>query len=224
MIYFCGDVHGNFDHAIEVALRDRPTAIIFLGDLEARKPFEEIVRPLDEAGIEVWFIHGNHDTDRAEYWSNIESSRHRNLHGRVQTVAGLAVAGLGGVFREEIWHPRLNGGQPVYRSYEELSQAMPAEILRKHRSTIFHDDYFRLYGQPADMLVTHEAPSCHPHGFSEIDALAQSMHVKALFNGHHHDRKNYIANHLELGFQPHLVGFCGITDMHGGIVVPERNG
>ena len=35
MIYFFGDVHGHFDHVLEIVVRDRPAAIVLLGDLQA---------------------------------------------------------------------------------------------------------------------------------------------------------------------------------------------
>ena len=35
------------------------------------------------------------------------------------------------------------------------------------------------------------------------------------FHGHHHDRPDYSASFLELGFQAHAVGFRGITALAG---------
>lgn len=91
-------------------------------------------------------------------------------------------------------------------------------IALTHKSSVFYDDWLELYGQQADILVTHEAPSCHPHGFVAIDVLAQSMRVKFAFHGHHHDRLNYAAHEERLGFSPHGVGLRGITDMYGGMI------
>lgn len=54
-----------------------------------------------------------------------------------------------------------------------------------HKGTIFWNDWMQLYGQQADILVTHEAPTCHPHGFRGIDVLAHCMKVKFTFHGHH---------------------------------------
>lgn len=87
-----------------------------------------------------------------------------------------------------------------------------------HKSTIFWNVWMELYGQQADILVTHEAPSCHPHGFVAIDVLAQSMKVKFAFHGHHHDRLNYAAHEERLGFSAHGVGLRGVTDMYGGMI------
>ena len=84
-----------------------------------------------------------------------------------------------------------------------------------HRSTIFPDDYERLVKQRADILVTHEAPSAHPHGFAAIDDLARSLGVKKTFHGHHHDQLDYSAERTRLGFDAFGVGFRGIFDQDG---------
>src|SRR3546814_8891455 len=107
MIYFLGDVHGRIDHVLP-AIRPRGDAtatVVFLGDIEAQRPFEEEIRPLTEAGIGVWFIHGNHDTDSQRSWDHLPGSWHRCLDGRVVEIDGVRVAGLGGVFRGEVWYP-----------------------------------------------------------------------------------------------------------------------
>ena len=62
MIYFFGDVHGHFDHVLDIVVRDRPAAIVLLGDLQAQRPLEAELEFILEM-TEVWFIHGNHDTD-----------------------------------------------------------------------------------------------------------------------------------------------------------------
>ena len=41
MIYFFGDVHGNFKHVISSVLEKRPKAIVLLGDIEAQQPYEQ---------------------------------------------------------------------------------------------------------------------------------------------------------------------------------------
>ncbi len=50
---------------------------------------------------------GNHDTDIDADYDNLYDSRlaERNLHGRVVTTAGVRVAGLGGIFRGQVWMP-----------------------------------------------------------------------------------------------------------------------
>lgn len=99
-IFFCGDNHGRFEHIIEAVQVHSPAAIVLLGDIQAQKPLEqELESILDRTA--VWFIHGNHDTDTAEDHDHLFGSvlAERNLHGRVVEVAGVRMAGLGGIFR-----------------------------------------------------------------------------------------------------------------------------
>jgi len=242
MIYFLGDVHGRIDHVLPAlcARQDTAAHVIFLGDIESKRPFEDEIRPLTDAGFKVWFIHGNHDTDLQNNWDYLHSAVHRNLHGRVVEIDGVRVAGLGGIFRGEVWYPdrpAMVDGAPRLRNYEKYiawqkSKALPrlhtsvkeASVKEtgnalKHLSTIFPDTYDQLAKQKADILVTHEAPSCHPHGFKSIDLLAQVMGVKSVFHGHHHDSLNYQAWEAELGFRVHGVGLRAITDMQGNRVI-----
>ena len=224
-ILFCGDVHGQFDHLIEAVELYWPRALVLLGDIEPDRPLADIVRPLEAAGTEVWFIHGNHDTDQLASWMNLGGFAARNLHGRVVEIAGVRIAGLGGIFRSEIWDPAQVPQHDSYAAYcrkQQWSrgrQGVVESILQgralRHLSTIFPDVYERLFDQEADILVTHEAPSCHPYGFEAIDELAQALGVSRLFHGHHHDSLDYSGWEARLGFRAYGVGFCGITDAQG---------
>lgn len=231
VIYFFGDVHGNFEHVLAVVERDCPDAVIFLGDLEAQRPLHLELAPILSKTV-VRYIHGNHDTDTAANFKNLFESgvAGLNLHGRVENICGVRIAGLGGVFRSSIWLPP---AAPIFHSYAEFAQALersrplrerlPQRLLlsrqgRTHRSTIFWDTYSALMRQQADVLVTHEAPSAHPHGSAAVDDLAQAMGVKAAFHGHHHDRRDYRPQWPAMGFKAYGVGFCGITELNGRVV------
>lgn len=227
MIYLLGDVHGCFDHILPALRADepgdgKPKTAIFLGDIEAQRPFEEEIRPLLDAGVGVWFIPGNHDTDSKENWAHLLPSWHRNLDGRVVIIDGLRVAGLGGTFREKIW---LDPAPPMFHAFQyfeeelmrkSMQKQQREQLLLRYSTAIFPAVYEALAVQRADILVTHEAPSCHPHGFEAIDLLARTMGVQAVFHGHQHDSLNYRAWDDPLGFKAYGVGFCGITDMFGG--------
>lgn len=238
MIWFLGDVHGNFDHVLETVERtgEKPAAVVFLGDLECQRLFSECVADIEAAGIACWAIPGNHDTDSSDNYLNLWGDalfQERNLHGWVVEIDGLRVAGLGGIFRGQIWHPdneqipalknwpallaEQNAKRPTRLRIEQPSIAQIAKdgILRKHASTIFYDDWQQLHGQLADILVTHEAPGIHPHGFDAITALAQACGVKAAFHGHHHDSLNYREHDTRLRFSAFGVGFMGISDQSG---------
>lgn len=226
-IYFLGDVHGKFDHILPAIEKDNPDsepAVIFLGDIESPVSFEDMIEPLLKAGVQVWFIHGNHDTDNNQNWNNLKDSQHRNLHARVVEVQGLKIAGLGGVFRSEVWYP----GEPddtginSYSDYiKHLKAKTPPRLhasikntnrALKHLSTIFPDTYNNLASMQADILVTHEASSCHPNGFAVLDGLALAMGVKTLFHGHQHDNLDYTLLGVDYGFDARGVGLRGIAD------------
>lgn len=243
MILMFGDTHGNFGHILPAVEAEKPVAIILLGDVQAQQPLELELKHVMEL-TDVYWIPGNHDTDSRADYDNLFNSQlaDRNLHGKVTEIDGLRVAGLGGVFREKSWYPRFDAYQePEYKSYKALIDSeMQAEkwgryrelnkqgqlvdglpdpsligMALTHKSTIFYDEWLKLYGQRADILVTHEAPSCHPNGFVAIDVLAQSVGIKYAFHGHQHDSLNYRSDFERLAFEAHGVGFCGITDMYG---------
>jgi len=225
MILMFGDIHDDFRHVLPAVKEHRPAAIILLGDMEASKPLEQELESV-LSKTEVYWIPGNHDTDTFENYRNLFESElaDRNLHGRIVEIDGLKVAGLGGVFREEIWNPVTPESPSHYRSFEDYRLNSPrarfasskSGKLLMHRSTIFYREWFNLYGQQADILVTHEAPSCHPYGFQVLTELARSMHVKFAFHGHLHDALNYADKFKELEFSAFGVGLRGIKDMYGG--------
>lgn len=209
-IWFCGDVHGDL-RTLRRSLAEaaeKPRALILLGDLDPPEPVGQWLAPLAEDGTEVWFIHGNHETDNDLLYGNmfLSPGAEWNLDGRVVEICGLRIAGLGGIFREQAWYPpaapgfdnygamardcelrlpkhRCDGWSDGFASGRGLP---PTGRLRKHRSSIFPNIYHALADQRADVLVTHEAPSCHPHGFEAIDLLAQMMRVRWVVHGHHH--------------------------------------
>ncbi|MBT2333203.1 DUF2384 domain-containing protein [Variovorax paradoxus] len=76
-------------------------------------------------------------------------------------------------------------------------------IARRHRSSIFPEDYQQLLrGPPADILVTHEAPAAHPHGWKVIDELAEALGVQLVVHGHHHRCIDYLDEGLMTAAAP----------------------
>jgi predicted phosphodiesterase len=193
-IGFFGDPHGDYA-AIKKSIRQGVSAIsIFLGDFDLERPLDEEICPLTDAGSEVHWIHGNHDADREQWHDFVFESgvAHKNLNARVLETHGCRIAGLGGVFHADVWHPKDGVGMPKFNSREEfmavnMRNAWRGGLPLRHRSTIFPEDFNTLAGEEADILVTHEAPSCHRYGHAEIDDLAEIMGVKLIVHGHHHE-------------------------------------
>jgi predicted phosphodiesterase len=227
-ILFCGDPHGRFDHILRAAELLDPTAIVLLGDIEPIQPLHLELAAIDPN--KLWFIHGNHDTDSDQNWHHLWGSTlaERNLHGRVVELPnGLKLAGLGGVFRESVWYP--GQSEARFESRSSHTRSTPRQdrwqggVHRKHWSSIYPDEVNRLADQHADILVTHEAPGYHPHGFEILDDLARCMGVKVSVHGHQHDRLDSSHCWVQQGFRSFGVGLCGITaiDMedHAEVIV-----
>lgn len=234
MILLCGDPHGRFDQLIEAVAAHRPAAVILLGDIDAPRPLEVELATIADL-TQIWFIHGNHDTDSDATYDNLfgSSLRERNLHGRVAEIDGLRIAGLGGVFRGQVWMPPQPPRYPDAEAFLATcgkGNRWRGGLPRKHRSSIFPLEVEALCAAQADILVTHEAPSAHPHGFVVIDELARRLGVSRVFHGHHHDRLDYRSSRKRLGFDVHGVGLRGVTDSDGHVITageldePDRLG
>ena len=226
-ILYCGDPHGKFDHILRAATQLQPVAVILLGDLEPLSPLHTELAQIADITV---FIHGNHDTDSRRSFDNIWGSKlaNKNLDGKVLALPdGTNLAGLGGVFREQVWHP---AKQPHFHSRKEHATATPRQdrwqssVVRKHWSSIYPETIERLRSQQTHILITHEAPSYHPFGFKAIDNLANQMGAKVVVHGHHHDAIDSSASWEKQGFKSFGVGLRGITaiDAAGNseIIVP----
>lgn len=244
-----GDVHGRFDHVLYEALARRPTGVVFLGDIEPPRSMRELITPLTDEGIQVWWIRGNHDTEMVTTWSNLVTAIEENLDSRVIELSGTRIAGFGGVFRPNIWSPGpdiIDHSTARHFSFKEYAStqilATPSALrIRRaegtmeqvlatledpllqpkalfqteilHLSSIFPADFLRMASLQTDVLVTHEAPSCHPYGHAGIDHLARSTGAKLVIHGHHHDSLDYSGDRERMGFACVGVGFRGITEL-----------
>jgi len=227
-IWFCGDTHGDLGHIVEHVLdadlaERAPSAVILLGDIDAPRPLHielAVIRKLTQ----IFWIHGNHDSDDNLAWNNLVSSElaDRNLHCRVAQVGPWRVAGHGGVFRKKIWSPPED---PCFASYDgwraELIARRPPQAWgigdtaeeRRHKTSIFPACIAALEKLRADILVSHESPECRHdgRGWQTVGDLARVLGVRIVFHGHHHDRPDYADHFTDLGFQAYAVGFRGIT-------------
>lgn len=191
-LLFAGDPHRNFAPILRACAASPPGTLVLLGDCDCHAPLPELLSPAIAVGWRVYWILGNRDTDTVGSFDNlVRGHPDGDIGGRVVEVAGLRIAGLPGVFKPRVWHP-LECEQPQFRTRDEFLAALPpSEHWRGglplwHRDTIFPEDFDRLRVQRFDILVTHEAPSSHRHGFADVDALAQDCGVQLIVHGHHH--------------------------------------
>jgi predicted phosphodiesterase len=214
-LLFCGDPHGQWQHIIDAALQTDARAVILLGDLEPARPLHIELAAIRER---VWYIHGNHDTEHSNNFANVWDSElaDRNLHGRVVTLpCGTRIGGLGGVFRGAVWYPK-DGQAPKFRNREEHARRTPRQdrcegsVHMRHWSSIYPEEVQQLATQQADILITHEAPGYHLHGFAELDELARRMGVRTTVHGHQHDCIDSSARWAEQGFESYGVGLRGV--------------
>ena len=222
MILFIGDTHGDFKNVNHAISQHNPTAVVFVGDVGAYDKLEKLII----SGTEVYWIPGNHEFEDPSDYTNLAESKwgENNISGRVVEINGVKIAGIGGTFNRKIWMPPEN---PLYETYQDWDDDnQHKEYYETKRldvaGAIYFDDYLKIMVLQADILVTHEAPSCHPYGFTAIDDLAQSMGVKRLFHGHHHDNLDYTSDENRLGFKPHGIGLCGVTNENGVVVIPGK--
>lgn len=221
MLLFAGDPHGYFDPINRAAAQEEPDAVVLLGDYDLPAPMDQVLGDWAQKTQLAW-IQGNHDADRDYWYDHLYETDFSPgcIDGRVVTLGSQRVAGLGGVFRTEIWHPESGVN---YRSHNEYRMSIAPRkrwrggVPRKHRASIWWEDYERLFDQRADILVCHEAPSSHRHGFQVFDDLAQSMGVKLIVHGHHHE--DYDAE-LPSGIRVMGVGLSGVRDESGRIHCP----
>lgn len=224
-----GDTHGDLRKLIAVSLERRPVAVLHVGDVVDGKspaPLDQTLASILPETRFLW-IPGNHDADSdAAFDATFGSVDVYNIHASIAVLpGGVRVAGLGGVFREQVWMPPR---PPEFHSPAEFIRRCGKGNLwrgglpRRHRTTIFPSHYEALKRLRADVLISHEAPSCHRHGFEVVDELARSLGVMTAFHGHHHDNQDYRDAWESLGFRAFGVGLCGLTTINGTVVIPGK--
>jgi len=187
---FVGDPHGRYQHIIDAVKEQQPASCILVGDQCYEEPVDQLFADIDGL-TEFHWIHGNHDTDRPGWYANLFGSpwAYRNLNGRVQALAGVRVAGLGGVFRASIWHPDTGVQYETREAWQLAHQSKKfAQKARSHDSSIWPDEYEKLAMQQADILVLHEAPDCHRLGVTALSDMAELLGVRLIVHGHHHQQ------------------------------------
>jgi hypothetical protein len=124
------------------------------------------------------------------------------------------------VFRGAVWYPK-DRQAPKFHKREDHARQTPSpqrwqgSVPLKHWSSIYPDEVEQLATLQADILVTHEAPGYHEHGFHELDELARRMGVHTTVHGHQHDSMDSRARWAAQGFQSFGVGLRGVMVLNG---------
>lgn len=191
-ILFHGDPHGDFDplrkHLKEYQEHSTLDAVILVGDQYLSRPLEEELPDLESP---LYWIHGNHDMHSEEQYDFSFCSPYPSLHARVEELEGVRIAGLGGIFARKTWEPPASPGancESIRTFLENTGKGVlwRGGLPRKRREHIWPDEYEALREQRADVLVLHQAPECHPHGFKALGDLARDMGVQLVVHGHEH--------------------------------------
>ncbi len=192
-ILFFGDPHGEWPPLFAAVQQHRPAAVVLLGDCGLDVPLRQKLAPVWDLVPDWRWIPGNHDADTEDLFDHLFTDHPRgNLHAVVSQLDGRIVAGLGGVYRSKVWYPQLAAEPNALVTRAKMikdtarSDRWRGGLPRRHRDSIFYEDHEALGRLQADILVTHEAPSCHRNGFIAIDQLAQQMGAKLIVHGHHH--------------------------------------
>lgn len=218
-ILFAGDPHGDFSPVIEAVKKFHPEAVVLLGDYDLKNPLENYLQQVLNK-TRIWWIPGNHDFDPPSHHRNLFFSKLANqgLHLKVQDIAGMRIAGLGGIFLGRVWYPP---NKPRWHKKQcfldhQLLNTGTSELTLKYQSAIWPDEYATLKKLKADILVTHEAPRCHRHGFIAIDHLAEAMGVSKVFHGHLHE---YYSARIKQRIQVFGVNRAQVIDLSGNDVI-----
>jgi predicted phosphodiesterase len=198
-VVIAGDPHGDFQPILRSCTALDPGTLILLGDCELRAPLRQVLAPLFAQGWDIRWIIGNKDAETVAAFDNLVTDfPDGDIGGKVIEIDGLRIAGLGGVFKPRIWYPRADepGGRidpPSFATRRDfLLSLKPREHWRDdlplwHRDSVFPEDFSALGRHRFDVLVCHEAPSCHRHGVTVIDRLAELAAARLIVHGHHHE-------------------------------------
>ena len=198
-IVIAGDPHGNFSPILRACDAMAAGTLILLGDCDLRAPLRHVLAPLLGKGWDVRWILGNKDTETETVFDNLATDLPQgDIGGKTIEVGGLRIAGLAGVFKPRIWYPRADeAGAAIEPPRFDTRDGFLASLDERehwrgglplwHRDSIFPEDFARLAQLRFDVLIAHEAPSCHRHGFSVIDDLAQACGARLIVHGHHHE-------------------------------------
>lgn len=246
-ILIAGDWHGHttwMEKALRSAHRNGFSTIIHVGDLAVLWPapndqdkFTKVLKKrLDEYGITLIFVDGNHDVHprlralplNADGFGVISDRLLYAPRGHRWELEGIRFAALGGAYSVD------RSSRKLGSSWWEGEEVHPADVAR-------------LGHEPLDVLITHEVPAGVDvrYGFTLPDHLefasyesrrlvreaVRTTRPRLVFSGHWHQRISqpipYTPTHSHIlhrdGFEGNLVSL-DLEDLSVREYSPERNG
>jgi len=213
-ILFAGDPHGCFANVVSAVFKYKPKAVVLLGDYNLEAPLEQYLQAIIGL-VKIYWIPGNHDFDSILEYENLYFSAlsYNNLHLKVIEIEGVRIAGLGGIFMGRNWRP---GELVKWQDKQHWLKCKPSNVKKiplHLEHSIWHHEYEKMKEKiKADILVTHEAPSTHRHGYKALDELAEAIGAKHVFHGHHH---RYYHDKLSNGISVTGTSIGGIANLAG---------
>jgi len=197
-ILFAGDPHNDFSVINETAIKNKPEAVIILGDLELKdKNLDEQMNPTLNHDIDVFWIPGNHDELKSRVY---KSKKCVCLHGKVIKIGGLKIAGFGMPYG-------IKSKYEYYLKDYNLLKKQKSHILVSHDAPLNHDD------RPLVITERYNGDSYSPKGNIQINKLAKNLGAFCIFHGHYrHPDQSYIKDNYIWSI---CVGHHGITNEFG---------
>jgi len=200
-LLICGDPHGHWKPLLRAFQHSKPgeyAAVVLAGDCDLERPLTEVLAPIYRTGTPVYWILGNHDTNKEHWYRNLlDCGPGGDIGGRVVDIGGLRVAGLGGTPHDEVWTPVEGDEAASFGARQEMlegrNERWEGGLPLPYRSALWQEDILALYGETVDILVTHAAPSTHPkrYGYVAIDDAVADTGARLLIHGHNHKSESY---------------------------------
>jgi predicted phosphodiesterase len=185
-----GDVHGDFDSARRVMLRHPEVPFwLCVGDVadEAGR-YEPLPSPL-------YWIKGNNENFATIAGGDLPHHLHFIPNGRLQTVHGLRLAGLGGTFAPT-WYETPAARLPYPGMPPQGQEHTPRAVRDDKRRHFVREDVDACMAlRDVDVFLTHEAPRPYfagtgarrnDAGKTPINEVLAAMKPRLHLFGHHH--------------------------------------